>query len=176
MDVKSLGARGDVGSANVYLTFLLSESQLNAMGSSALADHFPVDGGSWLGSLGKVYANGIGDYETGAWRLRRASSGVSQLVAQRVDTVDAQSGQVTSSFCSAQNYGAYVSFDGLCGKNLLPNAVTQPISASPQLALSKDGKVAFASDALYEQGASGKLARLGGPRRLHGRRMGRRWS
>jgi hypothetical protein len=161
MDVKNLGGRGEVGSASVYLTLLLSESQLNTMSGSALADHFPVDGGSALGSLGKVYVNSAGDYETGAWRLRRNGAGVTQLVAQRVDTVDAQSGQVTSSFCPAQNYGTYVSFSGLCGKNLLPNAATQSLSASSQLALSKDGRVAFAGDALYEQGAADKLGPAG---------------
>jgi hypothetical protein len=161
LDVKNLGARGEVGSASIYLTFLVSESQLNTMTGSALADHFPVDGGSWLGSLGKVYANNNGDYETGAWRLRRSSSGVTQIVAQRVDSVDTQSGRVTSSFCSAQNYGSYVSFDGLCGKNLLSSAATQPLSASPQLALSKDGRVAFAGESLFEQGASDKLGPAG---------------
>jgi len=164
MDVKSLGARGVVGTASVYQTFLGTEDQLNQLSKfkpSDMADHFPVGDGSWLGSLGKVYANNNGDYETGAWRLRRNSSGVTQIVAQRVDSVDTQSGRVTSSFCSAQNYGSYVSFDGLCGKNLLSSAATQPLSASPQLALSKDGKVAFAGDSLYEQGASDKLGPAG---------------
>ncbi len=166
MDVKGIGARGVVGTASVYQTFLGTEDQLNQLSKlnpSEFANRFPdkVGDGSWLGSLGKVYASSNGDYETGAWRLRRNSSGVTQIVAQRVDTVDAQSGQVTSSFCSAQNYGSYVSFDGLCGKNLLSNAATQPLSAYPQLALSKDGKAAFAGDALYEQGAADKLGPAG---------------
>jgi hypothetical protein len=164
IDVKNPGGRGEVGGASVYLSFLGTADQLNQLSKfnpSEMAKRLPVDGGSWLGSLGKVYTNGNGDYETGAWRLRRASSGVSQLVAQRIDAVDTQAGQVTSSFCAAQNYGAYVSIDGLCGKNLLPKALTQPLNASPQLALSKDGKAAFASDALYEQGASDKLGPAG---------------
>jgi len=164
MDVKSLGGHGEVGGASVYLAFLGTEDQLNQLSKfnpSEMVKRFPVGDGSWLGSLGKVYANSNGDYETGAWRMRRASSGVTQLVAQRVDSVDAQSGQVTSSFCSAQNYGSYVFFDGLCGKNLLSNAAKQPLNTYAQLALSKDGKVAFAGDALYEQGASDKLGPAG---------------
>jgi hypothetical protein len=164
LDVKNLGGRGEVGGASVYLTFLGTEDQLNQLSKfnpSEMAKRFPVGDGSWLGSLGKVYANSNGDYEAGAWRLRRNSSGVTQIVAQRVDTVDAQSGQVTSSFCSVQNYGSYVSFDGLCGKNLLSSAAKQPLNAYPQLALSKDGKAAFAGDALYEQGASDKLGLAG---------------
>jgi hypothetical protein len=166
MDVKGLGARGVVGTASVYQTFLGTEEQLNQLSKvnpSEFASRFPdkIGDGSWLGSLGKVYASSTGDYETGAWRLRRTSSGVTQIVAQRVDAVDTQSGQVTSSFCAAQNYGTYVSFDGLCGKNLLSSAATQPLSAYSQLALSTDGKAAFAGDSLYEQGAANKLGPAG---------------
>jgi hypothetical protein len=160
MDVKGLGARGVVGTASVYQTFLGTEDQLSKMSGGALADHFPVADGSLLGSLGKVYANNNGEYVAGAWRLRRASAGVSQVVAQRIDNVDPQSGQVTSSFCSGQAYGAYVPI-GNCGTRLLPSAATQPWSAHPQLALSKDGKAAFAGESLYAQDAADKLGPAG---------------
>jgi hypothetical protein len=161
MDVKGLGARGDVGSASVYQTFLGTEDQLNKMSGNALADHFPVGDGSWLGSLGKVYANNNGEYVAGAWRLRRTSAGVSQVVAQRIDNVETQSGQVTSSFCSAQTYGGFPAFGGNCGTHLLPSAATQSWGAHPQLAISKDGKAALAGESLYEQGAADKLGPAG---------------
>jgi hypothetical protein len=158
MDVKSIAGRGVVGSASLYQAFLVSEDQLSKPG--VLAERFPVSDGSSLGSLGKVYANNAGEYVAGAWRLRRTSAGVTQVAAQRIDNVDAQSGQVTSSFCTGQAYGAYVAF-GNCGSRLPPNAATQPWSAHPQLALSKDGKVALAGDALYTQDASDKLGPAG---------------
>ncbi|HEX3270953.1 MAG TPA: hypothetical protein VHR15_09905 [Ktedonobacterales bacterium] len=160
MDVKGAGARGVVGSASVYQTFLGTEDQLNKMSGNALADHFPVGDGSLLGSLGKVYVNNNGEYVAGAWRLRRTSAGVSQMVAQRIDNVDTQSGQVTSSFCSGQAYGSYVPM-GNCGNRLLPSAATQPWSAHPQLALSKDDKAALAGESLYAQDAADKLGPAG---------------
>jgi hypothetical protein len=161
MDVKGLGARGVVGIASVYQTFLGTEDQLNNMSGNALADHFPVGDGSLLGSLGKVYANSNGEYVAGAWRLRRTSAGVSQMVAQRIDNVDTQSGQVTSSFCSAQTYGGFPAFGGNCGTRLLPSAAKQPWSAHPQLAISKDGKAALAGESLYAQDAADKLGPAG---------------
>jgi hypothetical protein len=162
MDVKNPGTRGVVGTASLYQTVLGSEDQFSKMSPSALADRFPdkIGDGSSLGSLGKVYANNAGEYIAGAWRLRRTNAGTSQVVAQRIDNVDAQGGQVTSSFCSGQAYGAYVSL-GNCGARLLPSAVTQPWSAHAQLALSKDGKVALAADALYAQDATDKLGPAG---------------
>jgi hypothetical protein len=161
MDVKGAGARGVVGSASVYQTFLGTEDQLNKMSGNALADHFPVGDGSLLGSLGKVYANNNGEYVAGAWRLRRTSAGVSQMVAQRIDNVDTQSGQVTSSFCTAQIYGGFPAFGGNCGTRLLPSAATQPWGAHPQLAISKDDKAALAGESLYAQDAADKLGPAG---------------
>jgi hypothetical protein len=158
MDIKSPGGRGAIGTASLYQTFLGAEDQLSKTG--VLADRFPVNGGSSLGSLGKVYANNNGDWVAGAWRLRRASSGVTQVVAQRIDSVDTQAGQVTSSYCAAQTYGGYVPL-GNCGSRLLPSAGTQPWGAHPQLALSKDGKAALAGASLYAQDAADKLGPAG---------------
>jgi hypothetical protein len=162
MDVKTSGARGAVGSASLYQTFLGQVDQLTNMDPHGLAQRFPdqIGDGSSLGSLGKVYANNAGEYVAGAWRLRRTGSNT-QVVAQRIDSVDAQSGQVTSSFCPAQTYGVFPAFAGNCGARLLPNAATQPWGAHPQLALSKDGKAAFAGDALYTQDVSDKLGPAG---------------
>jgi hypothetical protein len=165
MDVKGLGARGVVGSASVYQTFLGTEDQLNQLSKlnpSEFANRFPdkIGDGSLLGSLGKVYANNNGEYVAGAWRLRRTSAGVSQMVAQRIDNVDTQSGQVTSSFCTGQSYGSYVPI-GNCGNRLLPSAATQPWSAHPQLAISKDDKAALAGESLYAQDAADKLGPAG---------------
>jgi hypothetical protein len=165
MDVKGLGERGVVGTAAVYQTFLGTEDQLNQLSKSnpsEFANRFPdnIGDGSLLGSLGKVYANNTGEYVAGAWRLRRTSSGVSQMVAQRIDNVDTQSGQVTSSFCAGQAYGSYVPI-GNCGNRLLPSAATQPWSAHPQLAISKDDKAAFAGESLYAQDAADKLGPAG---------------
>jgi hypothetical protein len=163
MEVKNPGSRGAVGTASLYQTVLGSEDQYSKMSASALADRFPdkIGDGSSLGTLGKVYANNAGEYVAGAWRLRRTSVGVTQVVAQRIDNVDAQGGQVTSSFCSAQAYGGFPAFGGNCGTRLLPSAATQPWSARLQLALSKDGKVALAGDALYAQDAADKLGPAG---------------
>jgi hypothetical protein len=162
LDVKLPGARGAVGSAALYQTFLGNVDQLNNLDVHALALKFPdqIGDGSSLGSLGKVYANNAGEYIAGAWQFRRSGS-VTQVAVQQVESVDTQSGQVTFSVCTAQAYGYFPSFGTNCGNRQLAKAAPQPWSVHPQLALSKDGKMAFAGDALYLQDTTDKLGPAG---------------
>jgi hypothetical protein len=152
LDVKTPGHTGAVGTASLVQTYLGLTDASATPPVWDLAGRLPLTYANVLASLGTVYTDPAGNFAAGTWQVR-SGGGVPSFVAQRIESVDVSGGKVTSRLCVVQ-YSA-------CDSTVLAPADVQPIGVRPQLAVTRDGKVAFTADGVYLLGASGKLGPAG---------------
>ncbi|HEU5438888.1 MAG TPA: hypothetical protein VFU88_06340 [Ktedonobacterales bacterium] len=95
--------------------------------------------------LGKVYSDSTGMPTAGQWRVAGDGSYVS---AQQIDGVDTAKHVVSSHFCRINAFSTFC-------QPILKGIGRYPLTTHAALALSRQGKVAVTTDALYTQSVDG---------------------
>jgi hypothetical protein len=155
LDIGVLGSGGVVGSAEVHRLSLFplsgdfrasSVSDPNLPGIIANESRQIQNYGTDLAApLGKVYSDSTGAPTAGQWRV--ASDG-SYVAAQQIDGVDTSKGIVSSHFCRINTFSTFC-------QSILKGAGKYPLTTHAALALSRQGKLAATTDALYTQSVDG---------------------
>lgn len=154
MAIAKLGATGAIGTAtlnalnldNIVGDFSLDPLTRDQTIAGALNSAQGLYGYQLL-SLGNVYADPDGQFETGAWRVDGST-----LVYERIGSVDAQKDVVARTLCQTTIYNLG------CNSQPISGLKSQPLSAHPQIALGSGGAVAYQGDKLYLSGKSGTAA------------------
>lgn len=151
--------------ANPGATGAAGKATLNSLSLSGVSSNFGLDPvtrdeniasilngnqglyGSQLLSLGNVYADSSGQFETGAWTV-----GGNNLAYERIGNVDAQRGAAARTLCLTTIYNLG------CDSTPISAVTSQPLSAHPQIALGPSSSVAYQGDKLYLSGQSSGIA------------------
>ena len=154
-DIRSPGAIGVVGSAALDSIHIGSPNAYARANGAMLANLLPLSGEQRITALGQVYAVAGGAFVAGTWAIYG-----SQLAIQRIQTVDASAGIVTSQLCllptAAQNANS-------CAISILEAANTQPIAVRPQFAFGGSGEIAYSGERLYLDGVTAASGDSGSP-------------
>lgn len=154
MTIANPGATGAVGTAslnslslyNIASNFSLDPVTRDENIASALNGNQGLYGSQLL-SLGNVYADPNGQFETGAWTV----SG-NNLAYEQIGKVDTQTSVAARTLCLTTIYNLG------CDSTHIGGVTSQPLSAHPQIALGPNGAVAYQGDKLYLSGQSSGIA------------------